>query len=72
MKNLVKILWAVALVALPMISMAHPGHGHDNPLSPGHYLGNPVHALPIALTIAVAAILFFVWKIRKARNEVKK
>ncbi len=68
MKNLVKILW---LVALPLISVGHPGHGHDNPLSPGHYLGNPVHSIPIVLTLAVAAV-FIVWKVVRARNDAKK
>jgi hypothetical protein len=71
MKNLVKILWASVMVALPIFSFSHPGHGHDNPLSPGHYVGNPEHALPLALTIAVAAI-FIAWKVRRAKNEAKK
>jgi hypothetical protein len=71
MKNLIKILCAGALFALPFISFGHPGHGHESPLSPGHYLGNPVHSIPIALTVAAAAA-FVVWKIRRARNDVKK
>ena len=71
MKNLVKILWAISLIALPLFSFGHPGHGHDNPLSPGHYLGNPEHALPLALTIAVAAA-FIVWKAIRAKREEKK
>ena len=71
MKNLVKTLWASAMVALPLFSFGHPGHGHDNPLGPGHYLGNPEHALPLALTIAVAAI-FIVWRARRAKDELKK
>jgi len=71
MKNLTKTLYAIALMAMPMVGLAHPGHGHDNPLSPGHYLGNPQHTIPIALTIVVAAV-FIIWKIRRVRNNVKK
>ncbi len=71
MKNLKNFLWANALLFLPLIGFSHPGHGHENPLSPGHYLGNPEHAIPIALTVAAAALVV-IWKIRKARNEVKK
>jgi hypothetical protein len=71
MKNLIKALCAIALIALPMVSLAHPGHGHDNPLSPGHYLGTPEHAIPITLTIVVA-VVFVVWKIRSVRNNYKK
>lgn len=71
MKNAMKILWANALLILPMAGFSHPGHGHGNPLGPGHYLGNPEHAIPIALTIA-AASLVAIWKARKARNEIKK
>jgi len=65
-----RLFTLVAALALPVIMVAHPGHGHENPLSPGHYLGNPEHALPIALTIAVAAV-FIVWKVKRARNAKK-
>jgi len=71
MKNLIKLLWANALVVLPLISVGHPGHGHENPLSPGHYLGNPEHSIPLALTLA-AATIFIVWKVRRTKNEVNK
>jgi hypothetical protein len=70
MKMLTKILSTSAFLALPVMSIAHPGHGHENPLSPGHYFGNPEHVLPLALTIAVAAV-FIVWKVRTARNAKK-
>ena len=70
MKIPAKILSVFALVALPMMSVAHPGHGHENPLSPGHFLGNPEHSIPIALTIVVAAV-FIGWTVRRARNAKK-
>jgi len=71
MKNLTIFLIACVMLAVPILSFGHPGHGHENPLSPGHYLGNPVHSIPIALTVAVAAILIF-WKVRRSGNNVKK
>ncbi|MBX7124206.1 MAG: hypothetical protein K1X47_00815 [Cyclobacteriaceae bacterium] len=49
-----KSIIAVLVLLTPLSILAHPGHGHDNPLGPGHYVGNPEHALPLALTIAVA------------------
>jgi hypothetical protein len=71
MKNLIKILWANALLVMPFVSVGHPGHGHGNPLSPGHYLGNPEHAIPIALTLAIVGI-YASWRIWRTRNEAEK
>lgn len=68
MKKLQKII--VAIVALlPSLAVAHPGHGHGNPLSPEHYLGNPEHSIPVALTLAVAAGLIAIWQWRKATHK---
>ncbi len=66
-----RIFTILAFVAGPAAAIAHPGHGHENPLSPGHYLGNPEHALPVLLTISVAA-LFIVWKVKRARRNADK
>jgi hydrogenase/urease accessory protein HupE len=66
-----RLLAIIAIVAGPAASFAHPGHGHENPLSPGHYLGNPEHALPVLLTISVAT-LFIVWKVKRARRNAGK
>ena len=49
-----KSIIAVLVFLAPLSVLAHPGHGHDNPLGPGHYVGNPEHALPLALTIGIA------------------
>ena len=49
------ITLSLSLVAL--VLQAHPGHGSENPLSPGHYLGNPEHALPLTLSIMAAFVL---------------
>lgn len=59
---------AVGIIAfLPTLAMAHPGHGHENPLSPDHYLANAEHSLPIALTLGV--VVFAVWKWKKATSK---
>lgn len=49
------------ITLIPMASalsaMAHPGHGTQNPLSPGHYIANPEHSIPITLAIGTAVVL---------------
>lgn len=62
----------VALVLCSAITgFGHEGHGHESPLSPGHYVTNPEHALPLALTLVVA--LTFGWllyrKTFRAKNK---
>lgn len=52
-----KKLATLLIFFAPVLASAHPGHGHDNPLSPGHYVGNPEHSLPIALIIAVGVVV---------------
>jgi hypothetical protein len=56
MKTFKSILLAIASFS-PLAVFAHAGHGHENPLSPGHYLGNPEHVIPLALTILVVSLL---------------
>jgi len=51
------------------ISHAHEGHGHESPLSPGHYIANPEHALPIALTLA--AVLVGGWLIYRTTSRAR-
>jgi hypothetical protein len=57
MKSLKQIVFAVYVVICSAVqSQAHEGHGHESPLSPGHYIANPEHALPIALTFITALV----------------
>jgi hypothetical protein len=53
----VKIISFGFLMIAPLFAQAHPGHGHESPLSPGHYIVNPQHYIPLALTVG-AALLF--------------
>lgn len=56
MKSLRSILWAASTL-FPLASLAHEGHGHENPWSPGHFLANPEHSIPLALSIALVTVL---------------
>lgn len=68
MRTTYKIL--IALMTLfPFAGLAHPGHGHGNPLSPDHYFGNPEHSIPITLAIA-AVVAYTVW--RRKKQKVNK
>jgi len=55
MKSLTSILLAVSAL-LPVVTWAHEGHGHEHPWSPGHFLANPEHAIPLALAIALITV----------------
>jgi hypothetical protein len=71
MEKLTRILLVVAANTItPAILMAHPGHGHENPLSPGHYVANPEHFIPLALTIG--AVLMAVSAYRMYMNRQKQ
>ncbi len=52
MKSLRSLLLTIASV-LPLITMAHEGHGHEHPWSPGHFLANPEHSIPLVLAITL-------------------
>lgn len=74
MKTILKKLIAIAFVLLPVFVFAHPGHGNENPLSPGHYIANPEHYIPLALTLGATlifiAIRFYYTRLReKNRNN---
>jgi len=62
----------ICILLTPFALLAHPGHGHQSPLSPGHYVANPEHFLPLALTIGVvliAALAYRSYMIRSRQNK---
>jgi len=60
MKAITKKLILIALTVAPVFVLAHPGHGHESPLSPGHYVGNPEHYIPLALTVGATLLILSV------------
>lgn len=60
-----KIVVSAWIALLPLSVIAHAGHGHDNPLSPGHYVSNPQHSFPITLAIATVVVLITWLALRK-------
>jgi hydrogenase/urease accessory protein HupE len=64
------IISVICLLLAPVVLLAHPGHGHESPLSPGHYIANPEHFLPLALTIAALLIAVLVY--RRYRDYLKQ
>lgn len=60
MKAITKKMILIASSVIPVFALAHPGHGHESPLSPGHYLTNPEHYIPLALTVGAALLVLSV------------
>lgn len=52
-----KKIAALLLLAASAPALAHPGHGTQNPLSPGHYVSNPEHSIPLTLAIGTAVVV---------------
>ena len=55
---LMKTLLSILILFIPVLAMTHPGHGADDGWSIVHYLFNYEHAIPFALVVVVAIILF--------------
>lgn len=66
-----KRLFALLLSILPLITMAHPGHGDDEGFTIKHYFTQPEH---IVFTLAALALVAFVLVRRSASgsNEEQK
>jgi len=73
MEKLIRISAAVIFILLtPVALFAHAGHGHESPLSPGHYVANPEHFLPLALTIGVILIAGLAYQYYLSYSKQKK
>ncbi len=66
-----KFVFTLAGFATALKSMAHAGHGNDNPLSPDHYMKNPEHAIPITLAF-VACIVGIAWASYRLQHRFNK
>jgi len=72
MKAITRKLILLVLAMLPVVSFAHPGHGHENPLSPGHYVINPEHFIPLALTVAITLSIILGYRAYTIRSKQHK
>ncbi len=68
MKTITKLFILVSAFFAPTFVLAHAGHGHENPLSPGHYVNNPEHSVQLLL-IVVAAIAL-AWLINRSIQKL--
>lgn len=62
----------ICMLLAPFVLFAHPGHGHENPLSPGHYIANPEHFLPLALTIGAVLIAVLAYRSYLSQSKQNK
>ena len=54
-----RLLGLASSLAIPALASAHPGHGLDpTGVSLSHWLGEPVHALPLFAVVGIAAALW--------------
>jgi hypothetical protein len=62
----------ICILLAPITLLAHPGHGHESPLSPGHYIANPEHFLPLALTIGAVLIAVLAYRSYVSHSKQNK
>jgi hypothetical protein len=62
----------ICILFAPVVLLAHPGHGHENPLSPGHYIANPEHFLPLALTLGAVLLAVFAYRSYLSQSKQNK
>jgi len=66
MKNL-KALLLLVVSAMPLISLAHPGHGETGGYTITHYLVEPVHV--IVSIVVLSGIVFLVSQLRRKKQH---
>ena len=71
MEKIARVTIGVIFILLtPVVLLAHPGHGHESPLSPGHYVANPEHFLPLALMVGTVLMAVIIY--RSIRSQLKQ
>ncbi len=68
MKKLIAAFSTLALV-LPVIALAHPGHGETGGFTITHYFLEPVHAV---ISIGVLAMVIFIIKHLSRKGATQK
>ena len=57
-KNFLAVATLIAAMMLPVLSMAHEGHGHTHGFTIKHYFVEPEHLVASLLAIAVGVWFF--------------
>ncbi len=57
MNRITKNILTAVFSLLPLIGSAHAGHGAHPADEAAHYFGSPVHIAPIALILALVALV---------------
>lgn len=58
-----------AASALPLISLAHPGHGETDGFSIIHYFSEPMHAI---VTVGAIVVLFAGYRYFRRKSQKSK
>jgi hypothetical protein len=64
-----KNIFLSALSALPLITLAHPGHGETDGFSIIHYFSEPLHAI---ITVGAMVVLFAGYRYFRRKNQHSK
>ena len=59
MRTINKLAVLLSMISLPFFALAHEGHGVLEGHSLGHYVFNPMHAIPVVAVILVVAIVLY-------------
>lgn len=65
--KLIKFLFALIVMAAPVLAIAHPGHGEHGGFTITHYFTEPEHIA--LLVLIIAAIVYFVARRKKAAGK---
>lgn len=59
MSTVNKFFVFLSLICLPFLALAHEGHGVLEGHTLGHYVFNPMHAIPVVAVVLVVAIVLY-------------
>ncbi len=66
MKKYVAVFAGLFVLCLPLISMAHPGHGEYGGYTITHYFSEPMHAIVTAVVLFL--VIVFIRNLRRKRQ----
>lgn len=66
MKKYIAAIAGLFVLCMPLISIAHPGHGEHGGYTITHYFTEPVHAIVTALVLFL--VIVFIRNLRRRRQ----